>query len=78
VQAVETARSIVANLDLVALDDALLDAAAAIEAADLRSLDAIHVAAARQLGQELECLLTYDRRMAVAGAALGMTVIGPS
>jgi predicted nucleic acid-binding protein len=77
-EAMERARRAIARLDLVQLDDRLLDAAGALATADLRSLDAIHVAAARQLGEDLECLVTYDGRMAAAATALGLTVAGPS
>jgi predicted nucleic acid-binding protein len=73
----ERARRVVATLDLMQLEDALLDAAGELEG-DLRSLEVIHVAAARTLGHDLECLVTYDRRMAVAAESLGMTVAAPS
>jgi predicted nucleic acid-binding protein len=73
----ERARRVVATLDLMQLDDALLDAAGELEG-DLRSLDASHVAAARTLGQDLECLVTYDHRMAAAAESLGMMVVAPS
>ena len=44
----------------------------------LGSLDAIHLAAARSLGQDLIAVVTYDSRMAVAAAALGLDVASPS
>jgi uncharacterized protein len=40
----------------------------------LRSLDAIHLATARLLGQELTALLTYDDRLAKAAADAGIPV----
>jgi predicted nucleic acid-binding protein len=76
--ATDRARAVLADLQLVRLDDALLDAAAALVATGLRSLDAIHVAAARELGDELEYVVTYDRRMAVAASEVGMTVAAPT
>ncbi|HEY1540437.1 MAG TPA: type II toxin-antitoxin system VapC family toxin [Solirubrobacteraceae bacterium] len=75
-EACERAREIVAALDLIALDDRLLDAAGALRG-ELRSLDAIHVAAAREVGELLECLVTYDKRMAAAARALGLAVTVP-
>jgi predicted nucleic acid-binding protein len=75
--AIDRARRVVISLDLVRLDDALLDAAGDLEPAELRSLDAIHVTAARELRQDLECVVTYDRRMAVAAEAIGLTVVAP-
>ena len=75
--AIESARRMVATLDLVQLGDALLDAAGALHVG-LRSLDAIHLAAAQELGGDLDCLVTYDRRMVAAAERLGMPVTGPA
>lgn len=72
------AREAVQRLDLVPLDDALLEAAGALDARVLRSLDAIHLAAALSLGRQLEALVTYDGRMAGAARLLGMPVAAPA
>ncbi len=72
------ARLALAELDFVPLDEPLLDAAADLEHGALRSLDAIHVAAALELGDALAELITYDRRMAAAAAALGLPVASPA
>jgi uncharacterized protein len=42
-----------------------LRAAAAIAPTDLRSLDAIHLATALSLGQDLDGIITCDQRLAV-------------
>ena len=80
-QAVATARRVLAGLDIVSLDAALLDAAGDLDVG-LRSLDAIHVTSARQLGDDLECVVTYDHRMAAAARQLGTDggrpVVAPS
>ena len=65
------------TMHLVSLGDALLDAAGGLRVG-LGSLDAIHVAAALQLGEAVECLVTYDHRMATAAEAMGMTVASPA
>ena len=65
-------------LSQLALDDALLDSAAAIDANQLRSLDAIHLASAQQLEGELDVLVTYDERMLAAARALGLPVSLPT
>jgi predicted nucleic acid-binding protein len=52
-------------------------AAATIPGKALRSLDAIHVASAQQLGALLDVLVTYDRRMIDAALALGLPVASP-
>lgn len=77
-EAVQRARLVVGALQLVQLDDALLDAAGALSLAEVRSLDAIHIAAARELGDDLDCLVTHDRRMTVAAEAIGSHVAAPA
>jgi hypothetical protein len=44
----------------------------------LRSLDALHRAAALELGDELDGLLTYHDRLARAARHHGLTVIAPA
>jgi predicted nucleic acid-binding protein len=65
-------------LSLLALDDALLDSAAAIDVDELRGLDAIHIASARQLAGELDALVSYDERMLTAARSLGVPVSHPT
>ena len=74
---VSRARRLLQRLNLVEVDDELLEAAAALDPRILRSLDAIHVAAAQLLGEELTALVTYDRRMAAAAQLLDLTVAAP-
>lgn len=76
-QHVDTARELLDALDLAQLDDELLDLAADLDA-PLRSLDAIHIAAAMEFGDELEALVTYDAGMARAAQALGLAVVSPA
>jgi hypothetical protein len=45
---------------------------------DLRSLDAIHLAAALDLGDELDSFVTYDHRLAAAARSNGLRVSAPS
>ena len=65
------------RLDLVRVSKGVLDEAAVLLPADLRSLDAIHLATARRLGQDLGALVTYDERMADAATQLGHRVVAP-
>lgn len=76
--AVDKARWVVDGMHLIPLSDELLDAAGGLDISGLRSLDAIHVAAARELREDLSCVVTYDHRMAAAAAALDLTVVAPS
>lgn len=43
----------------------------------LRTLDALHLAAALELGADLQAVLTYDRRLAQGCAAHGVEVQAP-
>jgi predicted nucleic acid-binding protein len=71
------ARRQLAAIHLIRMDDDLLDRAAALEPPSVRSLDAIHLAAALSLGTELGAIVTYDARMSEAAQALGLPVVGP-
>lgn len=75
--AIAGARRLLATIDLIELDEPLLHTASDIEA-DFRSLDAIHVAAALSLGEDLDELITYDRRMARAAEDHGLAVVAPA
>jgi uncharacterized protein len=59
------------------LDRHLFDAAGTVRPTDVRSLDAIHLAAATSLGDDLDELITYDARMAAAARAQGLIVSSP-
>lgn len=73
---VDKARELLSNTDLIQLDDELLDLAGELEP-PLRSLDAIHLAAALELGDELGAVVTYDARMVEGAQALGLPVAAP-
>jgi predicted nucleic acid-binding protein len=75
--AITRARQLLRRLDLIQLDDELLDAAATLDRGVLRSLDAIHLAAARTLGDELSAVVTYDERMTTAAGLAGLVVDAP-
>ena len=75
--AVTRARQLLARVSLLRLDDVLLDEAALLDGPRIRSLDAIHLASARALGDDLREVITYDQRMAAAAERLGLTVAAP-
>lgn len=60
----------------ILLDAEVRDEAARL-AGRLRSLDAIHVATAALLGDDLTSLVTYDQRMADAARGAGLPVAMP-
>lgn len=74
---VTRARRLLERVGLLRLDDDLLDAAGAMAGPALRSLDAIHLAAAATLGDALAEVITYDVRMSQAATQLGLPVATP-
>jgi len=76
--AIGPARRLFEGMRLVRLDEPLLDRAGELSPQGLRSLDAIHLAAALALGPDLGVLLTYDSRLAEAARSVGLAVEAPS
>jgi uncharacterized protein len=72
------ARQLLGRVSLLRLDDVLLDDAASLDGPVLRSLDAIHLAAARALGDDLVELVTYDHRMVEAAQRIDLPVGAPT
>jgi predicted nucleic acid-binding protein len=75
--ATAAATTMLADFRLVALTDDVRRTAATLPDKGLRSLDAIHVASAQQLGALLDALVTYDHRMIDAARATGLPVVSP-
>jgi predicted nucleic acid-binding protein len=75
---VRRGREVLARVDLLRVNDRVLDAAGLLPPADLRSLDAIHLASAEQLGSDLRSFVTYDDRLASAATTRGFRVIRPA
>lgn len=76
--AIEDARRVLRNVHLIRLGDALLDAAGLLDPVKMRSLDAIHLAAAAVIAPEVTAVVTYDKRMAEGAVLLGFTVASPA
>ena len=66
------------RIQLLRVNDRVLSEAGRMEPAELRSLDAIHLASASQLGPSVTRIVTYDERMAEAARAIGWSVASPS
>jgi predicted nucleic acid-binding protein len=75
--ALPEARDLLLAFDYITIDDEIVEAAMNEPDRMLRSLDAIHLATARQLGTDLTSLITYDDRLASAAHAAGMIVTVP-
>jgi predicted nucleic acid-binding protein len=65
------------RVDLIGIDDRILDAAGTLEPLVLRTLDAIHLATAMAVGDDLEAIVTYDERMIEAARLLGLSTATP-
>lgn len=74
----DQARSLLAFMEFVELGEEVAGAAGGLEPAALRSLDAIHLASALALAEELDAFVTYDARQADAARALGLSVESPA
>jgi len=72
------ARAVLDAVTLVEVTTAIFEDAGRIDPTILRSLDALHVSAALDLGDDLEGIVTYDERLADAAAANGISVVSPS
>ena len=75
--ALERGRAVLASLEMVRVNNRVLDAAGSLAPAHLRSLDAIHIATAQQLGADLGCLVAYDERLLDAAQQAGIATAAP-
>ena len=76
-QAVRRGQEVLARLELIRVSGRILAAAGQLLPPELRTLDAIHLATALELGGDLARVITYDERMRTAAAALGQQVAAP-
>lgn len=66
-----------AETHLVEISSSMLDAAGRIPGHGLRSLDAIYLACAVAIGDDLAGLVSYDARQLAAAAALDIRTVSP-
>jgi hypothetical protein len=60
------------RVDLIGIDDRMLDSVGILEPRVLCTLDAIHVASALAIGDDLDSLVAYDERMLAAARMVGL------
>lgn len=65
------------RVGLVDVSAAVMESASRIPTPELRSLDAIHLATALMLQQDVDVMITYDQRLAAATSASGVAVVAP-
>lgn len=66
------------RINIVRVTSNDFEKAAELSPPELRSLDALHLASALELADDVDSMLTYDHRLGDAAEALGLTVIAPS
>lgn len=66
---------LVDRVDLYEVPASLFREAAHLAGEQLRSLDALHLAAAIRIG--VDAVVTYDQRMTDAARMLGLTIVAP-
>ncbi len=71
------ASMLLGGLDLIPLRKEVLTKAVEVGDAALRLLDAIHLASALSLGTGVSAVVVYDRRLAGAASAAGLTTVAP-
>ena len=72
------AREVLDSITIITQPTPLFERAAELEPTLLRSLDALHLAAALDLGDELDGIVTYDDRLTEAAKLHGVPVIAPT
>jgi len=72
------AEEVVNQISLVEITKTIRARAAALGPAELRSLDAVHVATALEIGDEVSRFVTYDLRLADAARRAGFSVAAPT
>jgi uncharacterized protein len=77
-QRLAAARRQLRHVAYVDITRELLDQAGLLQPQEMRTLDALHLAAALWLQDDLDELVTYDSRMAHAAEANGLVVATPS
>lgn len=75
---VTRARAVLDSITLTDVTTSIFEQAGRLDPTTLRSLDAIHLAAALDLGDDLDSIVTYDGRLAEAAQFNGILVTAPA
>ena len=71
------ARQVLEAITLIAPSPDVFEQAGRLDPVEMRSLDAIHLATALDLADDLEGLVTYDERLAAGATTNGVAVYAP-
>ena len=72
------ARKVLDSLTLIQVTPSLFEQAGRIDPIELRTLDAIHLAAALDLGDDLDGIVSYNDRLNAAAHRAGLAVLSPA
>lgn len=72
------ARLVLDSITILTISTAIFESAGRLSPSTLRTLDALHLASALELGDDLEALITYDDRLADACMANGIPTLSPN
>ena len=75
---VPDARRVVSQLTVVEVTEPIRARAALLDPVTLRALDALHLATALEIGDDLDRVVTYDERMSAAVRAFDLKVLAPT
>lgn len=73
----ERANATMEHVAHLAVDADVRGIAAAVDPVELRSLDALHLAAAVRIAEDLDAFICYDQRLCAAARQCGLTVESP-
>lgn len=76
--AMTRAREVIDSAILMSVTTDICIDAAGIDPGVIRSLDAVHIATALAIGDDLEAVVTYDQRMADGCRIYGLPVVAPA
>jgi predicted nucleic acid-binding protein len=76
--AVGRANDALVRIELIRISERVLRSAGEVLPVGVRSLDAIHVATARDIDEQVSRFVTYDARLAAAAESAGFTVVAPT
>lgn len=77
-RALEAAKELLRTVNLLAMPSSTFARAGELDPQILRTLDALHLASALDLGDDLDVLVTYDDRLTEACAIHGVRVVAPA
>jgi len=72
------ADEVVGQVSVIEAGEPIRARAALLEPATVRSLDALHLATALEIGNALDAVITYDARMSATARSLGLAVSAPA